>query len=74
MKGMMILGIVLIVLGVVGLTFGGVTYKDKDTTEIGPIDITVTDKERIDIPPALAIASLIAGGVLVMVGMRRRAA
>ena len=73
MKGIMILGIALIVLGAVGLTFGGVTYNDKDTTEIGPIDITVTEKERVNIPPALAIASLIGGGLLVMVGMRRRA-
>jgi len=73
MKGMTILGIVLLVVGVVGLTFGGVTYNDKDTTEIGPIDITVTEKEHINIPPALAIASLIGGGLLVMVGMRRRA-
>lgn len=74
MKGMTILGVVLIALAIIGLTFGGVTYNDKDTTEIGPIDVTVTKKERIHIPQGLAIAALIGGGLLVMVGMRRRPA
>jgi len=74
MNGITIVGIVLIALAIIGLTFGGVSYNDRDTTEIGPIDVTVTKKERIHIPPALAIAGLIGGGLLVMVGMRRRAA
>ena len=73
MNGMTILGVVLIVLAIIGLTVGGVTYKDKDTTEVGPIDVTVTEKKRVHIPPALAIAGLIGGVLLVMAGMRRRA-
>jgi hypothetical protein len=73
MNGMTIVGVVLIILAIIGLTVGGVTYTaDKDTTEIGPVDITVTDKDRINIPRPLAIAGLIAGGLLVMAGMRRR--
>jgi len=73
MNGMTIVGIVLIVLAIIGLTVGGVTYTaDKDTTEIGPVDITVTDKDRINIPRPLAIVGLIAGGLLLMAGLRRR--
>jgi len=73
MNGLSILGLLLIILGIVGLVVGGVTYtKDKDTTELGPIDITVKEKEHVHIPPALAVVSLIGGALLVVAGSRRR--
>jgi len=75
MSGVTILGILLIVLGIVGLVVGGVSYtKDKDTADLGPIDITVKEKEHVRIPPALAIAALIGGALLVVGGSRRRSA
>jgi hypothetical protein len=73
MNGVTILGILLIILGIVGLVVGGVSYtKDKDTADLGPIDITVQEKEHVHIPPALAIVSLIGGALLVVAGARRR--
>jgi hypothetical protein len=73
MNGVSVLGILLIVLGIVGLVVGGVTYtKDKDTADLGPVDITVKEKEHVAIPPALAIVALIGGGLLVVAGSRRR--
>lgn len=74
MNGMTIVGAVLIVLALVGLTAGGLTYKDKDTTDLGPIDITVTEKKHVNIPPALAISGLVGGILLVVAGTRRRGA
>ena len=74
MNGLTIVGALLIILAIIGLTLGGVSYKDKDTTEIGPIDVTTTDTEHVRIPKALSIAGLVVGGVLVLAGMRRRSA
>ncbi len=72
MRGVTILGFLLIILGIVGLVVGGVTYtKDKDTTELGPVDVTVTKQEHVHIPPALAITALIGGALLVVTGARR---
>ena len=73
MKGVTILGFLLIILGVVGLVVGGVSYtKDKDTADLGPVDITVKEKEHVHIPAALAVVSLIGGALLVVAGSRRR--
>jgi hypothetical protein len=73
MNGLSILGLLLIILGIVGLVVGGVTYtKDKDTADLGPLDITVKEKEHVHIPPALAIVALIGGALLVVAGSRRR--
>ena len=56
------LGIVLVVLGVIGLLYGGLTWTRKDTVvDAGPIEITADKHESLPIPP-------IAGGVLLVVG------
>ena len=74
MNGLNILGLLLIVFGIFGLIVGGVTYtKDKDTADLGPVDITVKQKEHVHIPPALAVVALLGGAMLVVAGSRRRA-
>ena len=73
MNGVTILGYLLIILGIVGLIVGGVSYtKDKHTADLGPIDLTVKEKEHVAIPPALAIVALVGGVALVVAGSRRR--
>ncbi|HYQ88046.1 MAG TPA: DUF3185 domain-containing protein [Candidatus Binatia bacterium] len=73
MNGVTILGFLLIILGILGLVVGGVTYtKDKDTVDLGPVDITTKEKEHVHIPPAIAIVALIGGAFLVVAGSRRR--
>ena len=74
MNGVSILGLLLIILGIFGLIVGGVTYtKDKDTADLGPVDITVKQKEHVHIPPALAVVALLGGALLVVAGSRGRA-
>jgi len=52
----------LIVLGVIGLLYGGLTWTRKDkVVDAGPIEITADKHESLPIPP-------IAGGVLLVVG------
>jgi len=66
------IGMLLIVIGAVGVIWGGVTYiKDRDTTHIGPVDIVVEKKERISIPPVVGVAALVAGGLLVGMSSRK---
>ncbi|HMI31668.1 MAG TPA: hypothetical protein VK527_08010 [Candidatus Limnocylindrales bacterium] len=73
MNGVTILGFLLIALGIFGLVVGGVSYtKDKDTVDLGPVDLTVKEKEHVHIPPALAIVALIGGALLVVTGTRKR--
>ncbi len=73
MRLITIVGILLILVGLVSLLSGGLTYtKDRDTTEIGPIDITVEERETVRIPTAVGIAALVGGVVLLVAGTRRR--
>jgi len=73
MKGLVLVGAVLVVLGLAGLIYGGVTYtKDKDTVDLGIAKVTVTDKERLQIHPAIGGLVLAAGLVVLVVGLRSK--
>ena len=64
---MKVIGIILIVLGVVGLAYGGLSWTRRDTiVDAGPIEITANKTERVPLPPIAGGLLLIAGVVLVM--------
>jgi len=67
-----IVGIVLIVLGVAALVWGGFTYtKESHDAKLGPIEFSVKDKERVAVPTWAGIASVGVGVALLLVGRRR---
>jgi hypothetical protein len=67
------LALFLIIVGAIGLVWGGVSYiKDRDTAKLGPVEVTITDKDRISIPPVAGTACLIGGLVLFVASSRRR--
>lgn len=72
MKPAMIVGILLIVLGIVGFALGGFSFTQKEKVlDLGPIEATAEDKERVPIPPLLAGLALVGGVVLVAASARR---
>jgi len=71
---MRIAGIILIILGIIGLVYGGITYtRRRDTVSIGPITATVNQRETVPIPPIAGAIALVAGIGLVVASGRRRA-
>jgi len=72
MKGIVVVGIVLMLIGVVGFAAGriGITTKEK-VVDIGPIEITADKERSIPIPDIAAALALIAGIGLVVAGTRK---
>ena len=67
-----IAAIVLIVAGVLGLTFGGFTYtKDTHNADLGPIHMTMSERERVNVPMWAGIGAILVGGGLLVMGRRR---
>jgi hypothetical protein len=59
------IGMLLIVIGLVGVGWGGFTYvKDRDTAHLGPVSVTVEQRDRVSIPPLAGVAALFVGGLL----------
>ena len=72
MNPMKMLGIVLIVGGVLGLAYGGFTYtKETHETTIGPLTLSVTDKETVNVPIWVGVGSIVIGGLLLVWGAKK---
>ena len=66
-------GIVLIIIGIVALVWGGVFWTERDTVvDAGPLEIATEDREGVAMPPVLGIIALIGGIVLVAIPGRKR--
>jgi hypothetical protein len=62
-----IIAIILIVGGVLALAYGGFTYtKETHEAKIGPIELSVKDKETVNIPLWAGIGVLAVGVVLLV--------
>jgi hypothetical protein len=72
MKPAMILGIALIVLGVAGLAFQGITYTTREkVVDIGGLQVTAETRKTIPIP-LIAGGLALAGGIAVVVVASRK--
>jgi hypothetical protein len=71
---MKMLGIVLIVLGIVGVLYGGFTWTTKDkVVELGTVEVTKDKTHSVPLPPIAGAVSLIAGTALVVMSGRKTA-
>lgn len=66
------LGLVLLVAGVLALAYGGFTYtKSSHDLKIGPLELSVKDKETVNVPLWAGIGVAVAGGLLLGFGGRK---
>jgi hypothetical protein len=67
-----IAAIALIVLGIVALLYGGITYtKREKVLDIGPIEATTQTRETIPLPPVLGVLAIVGGIALFVVEGRK---
>jgi hypothetical protein len=68
-----IVGLVLIVVGIVALAFGGVFWTNEKTVlDAGPIEVTTSEREGVRLPPLVGGLALVGGILLLVLPDRRR--
>ena len=73
MSAVRIAGLVLIVIGLIGLLWGGISWTDEKTVvDLGPIEARAEERETIPISPIVGGIALVAGIVLMVVPSRRK--
>ena len=71
-NAMKMLGIVLIVGGVLALVYGGFTYtKESHEAKIGPLVLSVTDKETVNVPIWVGVGAVVIGGLILVFGSKK---
>ena len=64
-----IIGIVLIVAGALALAYGGFSYtKETHSAKLGPLELKVKDKERVNVPQWAGLGAIALGVVLLVAG------
>lgn len=67
-----LIALVLIVLGILALVYGGFSYvSDTHTADIGPIHLQVNEREHVYVPIWAGIGAIV-GGLLLLAGTRGR--
>ena len=71
MNSTKLVGLILIVGGALALAFGGFSYtKDSNAVKIGPVELSVKQKETVNIPLWAGIGAIVAGGLLIAFGKK----
>ena len=64
-----IVAIILIVVGAVALAYGGFSYtKETHQAKLGPIELSVKEKQDVNIPQWAGIGAIVVGVVLIALG------
>ncbi|MHA6493177.1 hypothetical protein ACX0MV_08010 [Pseudomonas borbori] len=62
----------LVVAGLLALLYGGFSYtKDTTAVKLGPLELSVQEKERVNVPVWAGVGALLIGGLLFAFGARK---
>ena len=69
MSPVRMIGIVLIVAGVLALAYGGFSFtKETHKAEIGPLKLSVKEKEQVNVPQWAGIGAIVLGVIVLVAG------
>ena len=75
MKNLLLASILMIILGVVALTYQGITYTTTEKAiDIGPLQITAERTHTIPLLPILGVTAIVVGVVLLVASRRNTSA
>ena len=67
-----LVAIALIVAGVLGLAYGGFSYtKDTTAVKVGSLELSVKEKQTVNVPVWAGLGAIVAGGLLLIFGGKR---
>lgn len=72
MNTLKIAAIVIIIAGILGLVYGGFSYtKETHEIKLGPIELSVKEKQKVTIPVWGGVAAIVLGGALLLYGSKK---
>ena len=69
MNAIKVAAIALILVGVLGLAYGSFSFtKDTHQAKLGPIALSVTEKQTVNVPIWAGVGAILIGGALLLFG------
>jgi len=67
MNSVRVIALVLIIGGALGLAYGGFSYtKENHEANIGPLDVSVQEKQVVNVPLWVGVGAIVVGAVLLL--------
>jgi len=72
MNSIKMTALALIVAGVLGILYGSFSYtKDTHDVKLGPLELTVKEKQTVNVPMWVGVGAIAAGAALLLLGARK---
>lgn len=72
MSALKIIGIILLIAGTLSLVYKGFTYtKETHDAKLGPIELSLKEKEHVSIPIWAGVVMIGGGGLLLLAGRKK---
>jgi len=72
MSAVKIMAIVLIVAGIAGLLYGNFSYtKETHDIKLGPLEMSVAEKQTVNVPVGAGVGAIVLGGVLLLYASKK---
>lgn len=72
MSAIKLAAIALIAAGVLGLAYGSFSFtKETHEAKLGPIALSVSEKQTVNVPVWAGVGAIVIGGVLLLVGGKK---
>ena len=72
MSALKIVAIVLIVAGILGVVYGKFSYtKETHEAKLGSLDLSVKEKQTVNVPIWLGVGAIVAGGAMLIVTRKK---
>ena len=72
MNGARLGALALIIAGILALVYGGFSFtKEKHDAKLGPIEVSITERETVNIPVWAGVGAIVVGGALLIFGARK---
>lgn len=67
-----LVGILLIAAGAIALVYGSFSYtKETEAVKLGPLELTVKEKETVNVPVWAGVGAIVIGGLLLVMGGKK---
>ena len=72
MNAVKLVGVVLIVAGLAGLLYGGFSFtRETHEIKLGPIELSVKEKQAVNIPMWAGVGAIVIGAGLLLIGGKK---
>jgi uncharacterized membrane protein YidH (DUF202 family) len=72
MNSLKLVAVVLIAAGVLALVYGGFSYtKETTAVKLGPLELSVKEKETVNVPLWAGVGAIVVGGLLLVMGGKK---